>query len=215
MEPSRELPNQRRHDIVGERMADVVVASQQRRRGRLSNPRLEGDLPVLREQRIGDDVPAQQIVHGHEPVRFRSKACGAGSPSAPAHARGSGPMGVASPEFAAARRSSMERASRLPQLVGDGRDRCVTSCAKNRCVRGANSTTRTPTCSRYRSKAQSETRASRRRRRPSAASDSSPRRRAEGQRVPQETGQRGVCCVDLPVAEVLTDCVDRSRPHSP
>src|SRR5262249_19861389 len=46
-------------------MADVVVASQQGHRGRLSNPRLEAELPMLREQRGGDDMSAEQVVHGY------------------------------------------------------------------------------------------------------------------------------------------------------
>src|SRR6266508_4323140 len=59
MESSRDLPNQRIHDIVGERMPVVVVAGQQRRRGRFANPCFEAGLPVTCEQSVSDDVPSQ------------------------------------------------------------------------------------------------------------------------------------------------------------
>jgi hypothetical protein len=68
IEATRNLSHQRAKNIIGKRVPDVVFASQPFRRGGLLDPRLEGDLAVLRQQCVGDDVATEHVVHGYERV---------------------------------------------------------------------------------------------------------------------------------------------------
>src|SRR5260370_1451340 len=63
VQPPGKLTYERIQAIVGERVSLFEFSGQQSRRGRLSDPRFEGNLPMPCEQRLSEDVPTQLVIH--------------------------------------------------------------------------------------------------------------------------------------------------------